>query len=463
MKLFQSLLFFFIINFSFSQSTSKFQKIDSLLSVSNKRGFFNGNALVMANDTVIYEGGKGFADASKNKALTDDLRFSIGSVSKEFDGTAIMILKERGKLSLDDKVSEFFPQLPAWASKISIRNLLRYTSGLPEPDYNKIRTDEQVWRFLNDLEKLNFDPGSNYFYNNTNVFLRKRIVEKVSGKSYSEFVTENILRPCKMSGAVIDPTERTENMAHSFDNYFVQDSIDVYMSGWVNMTPRDLLKWNQCLHSEKILGEDSVNELFKSFNPSAQSPLGNLIYKDGKPYFQYHQGASDNFEASLYHNFQDGFTVILMTNNRNSNVGDLTNAIDAILRGEAFEIPKKSIEMSLRTEIFYSGFEEGMQWYDSIKKYQRNIFDFEHEEEELTNTAEYLQEKEHSEEALKMFSFITENFPKSAKAWLSLADAYNSEGKTALAKLYYRKALKLDSENKRAKKMLEKLNSSEED
>lgn len=87
-------------------------------------------------------------------------------------------------------------------------------------------------------------------------------------------------------------------------------------------------------------------------------------------------GLSGSF-ASLYLNPQDSFTVILLTNNRNSSVGDLTAAIDAILRGETFEIPKKSIEMTIRTEIWYNGFEHGMQVLESIRENEPEICDFE--------------------------------------------------------------------------------------
>lgn len=166
--------------------------IDSLLHTAHQRGFFNGNALVAEKGKVIYQNEIGYADASRTKTLTPHLRFSIGSISKEFDGVAIMILKQQGKLSLSDKVAELFPELPEWAQKVSVKNLLQYTSGLPSADYQKVRTDEQVWKYLRNLKNLEFEPGTNYLYNNVNVFLRKRIVEEVSGQTYADFITPSI-------------------------------------------------------------------------------------------------------------------------------------------------------------------------------------------------------------------------------------------------------------------------------
>jgi CubicO group peptidase (beta-lactamase class C family) len=110
----------------------KTQQIDSLIKTAYELGIFNGNVLVFSKDKTVYEASFGSADAAKKELLTAEFRFNIGSIAKEFNGVAIMMLKEQGKLKLDDKVSKYITNLPAWADKISIKNLLQYTSGLPE-------------------------------------------------------------------------------------------------------------------------------------------------------------------------------------------------------------------------------------------------------------------------------------------------------------------------------------------
>lgn len=455
---YRALALFFIILFTTGgiHAQTKSQQIDSLLHIAHQRGFFNGNALVAEKEKVIYQNGIGYADA-KRKMLTPDLRFRIGSISKEFDGTAIMILKEKNKLSMGNRLSDFYPDLPNWARKISVQNLLQYTSGLPSQDYQTVRTDAQVWNYLYQLKNLEFEPGSDYRYNNVDVFLRKRVVEKASGQPYTDFITENVLKPCGMANAVIDPTEETPEMARSFDNHFVQDDLDTYMSGWVSMTAEDLYKWTKCLHSEKLISKTGLYELFESFKPSSQSPLGHSIYENNELKYQYHHGQSDNFEAAMYYNPQDEFTVILLTNNRNSNVGDLTSAIDAILRGETFEIPKKSIEMMLRTEIFYNGFEKGIQVYKSISKYERSIYDFKHEEHELIETGEYLLEKDRLADGLKMLKFTVAEFPESPKAYAVLGEAYQMQGNLELALQNFEKSLELNPDNQEVRELVQKL------
>lgn len=429
-----------------AQSRSRADHIDSLLQVAHRRGFFNGNALVAEKGKIVYQKGIGFADARQKEKLSAELRFGIGSISKEFDGTAIMLLKEQGKLALNDRLSEYFPDLPAWTNNITVRNLLQYTSGLPAPDYRQVRTDAENMEYLQNLSHLQFEPGTDYNYNNTDVFLRKRIVEMVSGKRYADFLNEHMLAPCGLKSAVIDPTEITPQMAHSFDNRFKQDDFNNYQSGWLYLTSNDLYRWSQCLHSGRLINRDALLELFESFSQNSQSPLGRGFFEEGELKFQYHHGQNDNFEASLYVNVQDDYTVILLTNNRNSNVGDLTMAIDAILRGNPFEIPKKSIEMTIRTEIWYHGFDRGMQVLESIQKNKREIYDFEHEERELINTAEYLIEKERIDDGLKVLEYTSTRFPESWKAYAALGEAYLQLGDRSRARLHLNRALKLNPE-----------------
>ena len=91
-----------------------------------------------------------------------------------------MMLKEQGKLTLDDKISKFLPELPAWANTINVKILLQYTSGLPDVKWSSVKNDGDDLKDLMQLKKLDFEPGSNYAYNNNNVFLQRRIIEKIT-------------------------------------------------------------------------------------------------------------------------------------------------------------------------------------------------------------------------------------------------------------------------------------------
>ncbi|RUO58620.1 serine hydrolase domain-containing protein [Pseudidiomarina insulisalsae] len=396
---------------------SKAEKIDALMNAAHARGIFNGNVLVAEKGEIVYQNAVGFADGGQKQMLEMDLRFNIGSIAKEFDGVALMMLKEQGKLSLDDKVSDYFPELPLWSGRVSIRNLMQYTSGLPAPSYPSEPLDDDVWQFLRALEQLEFEPGTAYGYNNHNVFLRKRIVEKVSGMSFNAFVEQHMLRPLGMDSAAIDLAADAEKFAKAFNNRFIEDDYAPYMSGWVQLTAQDLYHWVEGLHTYKLISKDSLYELFAGYDGN-QSPLGHSLFDGDTLVYHYHHGSNYNFESSLYHNPGEQFTVLLLTNNKNFNVGDLTNTIDAILRGNEYTVPLASIYMNLRTRIVYDGYDHAMQWYADISQNEREIYDFSEEVDELSKTADYLADAQRGRvaEALKLYEYIVQQFPASETA-----------------------------------------------
>jgi CubicO group peptidase (beta-lactamase class C family) len=137
---------------------------------SNSTGVFNGNVLVSKNDKIIYASSFGFTDASKKNRLTKDSRLHLGSITKEFSAAALLQLEEKGKLKLSDPVSKFIPELPAWANEVTIKDLLQYTSGIPNVNWKKIKNDKDLFDGLMSVEKLDFKPGTDYDYNNNNIF-----------------------------------------------------------------------------------------------------------------------------------------------------------------------------------------------------------------------------------------------------------------------------------------------------
>lgn len=458
MRCFTLTFILFIFSTTFAQQThTGNQLIDSLLQESHRRGIFNGTALVAVNGEIIYEGAIGFADASRTTTLDQEMLFNVGSVSKEFEGVGIMVLKQEGRLSLNDHLNNFFPQLPEWSQRVTVRNLLQYTSGIPAPSFGKVQTDEEVWKYLKEVEELKFEPGSDYDYNNMNVYLRKRIIEEASGMSYANFVKEKLLKPCGMKNSVIDPNAETPQFTFSFDENYVQDVLETGTSGWVALNTADMYKWVQCLNSNKLITQDSVNELSESFMASSQSPLGLSAFENGELQFRYHHGQSDNYEAGVAWIPNPGHTIILLTNNRCNELGDHINAIDAILRGEEFTIPKRSIELSLRAKIFHEGYDAGIDFLNEIRTNRFNIFNFEQEEKELINTGSWLLEKERTEAGIQILELTARTFSTSTRANLELAKAYEKTGRKDLAIDYYQKVAQLDPQNKKAAAKLAKL------
>ena len=347
MRLNRQLFSFFVLlltNNLFAQ-TEQIKQIDSLMKWSNQIGIFNGNVLVSKNNKVIYNASFGFTDATKTSKLTTDNRFNIGSITKEFSAVALMQMKEHGKLKLNDKVSKFIPELPKWADEVSIKDLLQYTSGIPDVNWKKIKSDKDLFDGLMLIDTLDFKPGTNYDYNNNNIFLRHFIVERLTGMNYKTYVEKFIFQPCKMNSSVMTLFENEENIAKGFNNNLVADKPDLPITGGTYLTTIDLLEWENCLCSKKIIGKKSLYEIGQQFNlPETQSALGQAKFKNKKIIEHIHDGRMGNYEALLISNKNEKFIIVLLGNNYNGKVFEISNEIIDILKKRKHNLPEKPTE-----------------------------------------------------------------------------------------------------------------------
>ncbi|VAX21340.1 hypothetical protein MNBD_IGNAVI01-2738, partial [hydrothermal vent metagenome] len=188
------------------------QKIDEFFSRRYKRGLFNGTVLFSVHDTIIYENSFGLANIRKKDSLKTSSAFQLASVTKTFTAYAIMLLKQRGELSYSDSVRKFFPDFPY--RNITIHQLLIHRSGLP----NYMYFADEYWRDSRNRTIDNNDvidlmikykpqpyylPGRRYNYNNTNYALLASIIEKVSHKTYAEFMKKEIFKPLGMNDTYV--------------------------------------------------------------------------------------------------------------------------------------------------------------------------------------------------------------------------------------------------------------------
>jgi len=331
-SIFTTLLLFTTTAFA---QTDKINQIDLLVKRSNQAGVFNGNVLVSKNNKIIYNASFGVTDASKRDKLTTDYRFNIGSITKEFSAVALMQLQEKGKLKLDDKVSKFIPELPKWANEVTIRDLLQYTSGIPNVNWKKIRDDKDLFDGLRQIDTMDFKPGTAYDYNNNNIFLRHFIVERLTGMSFKNYVEKFIFKLCKMDLSILTPFENEKNIARGFNNNSVEDKADLPITGGTYLTTQDLLKWENCLQANKLISKTSLFEIGQQFKgEETQSALGAAKFKDGDLITHLHDGRAGSYEAILVSDIREKFTIILLSNNYNGKVFEISDAIKAILKGE---------------------------------------------------------------------------------------------------------------------------------
>ena len=292
---------------------------------------------------------------------------------------------------------------------------------------------------MKQLKQLDFEPGTNYAYNNANVCLQRRIIEKISGISFQKFVETRMLQPCGMSESIVDPDLKGKNVAVSFNNDFVQDArqFTLPMSGWTSVTAKDLFKWTECLHRFRLINKLSVKE-------------GDSIKE------HIHDGRSFDFEALMYSQPSAETTIILLTNNKNFKLYEIKDAIKSILSGTAYQIPKKSLFAALDRKSGALNGEEIIALYNDLKSKRPNDFDFGNESE-LNQLGYSLMGAKRIDDAIKIFELNVKLFPKSVNVYDSLGEAYFNKGDKKSALLNYKKSLELNPNNTGAKEMIDKI------
>src|SRR5258708_7649998 len=234
---------------------------------------------VYRDGKMVYSKGYGLANLEQNVPITPQSVFDIGSTSKQFTAASILLLEKQGKLSINDDVRKYIPELSDYGQKVTILHLLNHTSGLR--DYltlmdlagihiDGVTTDEDALQIISRQKALNFAPGSDWLYSNTGFFLLSVIVKRVSGKTLREFAGENIFTPLAMTHTQFrdDHTSLIADRALAYDakeksagyrldvSYFEQTG-----DGAVHTSVEDLLKWDENFYSGQVGGKEFLTEI----------------------------------------------------------------------------------------------------------------------------------------------------------------------------------------------------------
>jgi len=346
---------------------------------------FNGNVLVAKGGNIIYQQDLGYADFNSKRLLNDSSVFELASLSKQFTAMGIMILKEKKQLRYDDNVKKFFPDFPY--DNITIRNLLTHTSGLPgyeeqfekKWDRKKIAFNKDILDMLKqEKDTLFFKPGTKWKYSNTGYALLAYIIEKISGKSYNDFMAKNIFQPLRMTHTFIYNMRRSIRkipanyalgfvFSDSLKRYILPDSLPnfdfVYYldgivgDGCVNSTTGDLLKWDRALYTTKLVSKPTLDEMlsplvqtsprdttsFYGFGVGVQpkTPRGKVIS---------HTGGWPGYATLLVRRVDIDETIIGLSNNETMN-GQIRAGIESILAGEDLVMPYEHKEIKIDTAL----------------------------------------------------------------------------------------------------------------
>jgi len=322
------------------------KKLDERISSAlQKAGAPSVSVAVVQSGKLVYAKAFGMADLATGRTATVETRYAIGSISKQFTAAALLMLEEEGRLTMDDRVSRFFPDLTR-AGEITIRQLLSHTSGYEDyapqdyiiPDWTRATTAAAVvkqWA----KKALNFEPGTKWQYSNTNFVLAGQIFEKVSGQSLVGFLRERIFAPLDMASASAWPPGQASD-ATAYTRYAAgppratqrEAAGWYYGAGELAMTPADLAKWDIAFLGKKILSTHSWEELTREVKlangDSTHYALGVGVGEiDGMPAFEHSGEVSGFISSNAVFPTRDGAVVVLSNQDVVNLVGPLARQI----------------------------------------------------------------------------------------------------------------------------------------
>ncbi|MCD2259199.1 serine hydrolase domain-containing protein [Psychroserpens luteolus] len=324
---------------------------------------FSGSVLVAHKGKVITSGGYGFADKSANTKNKSTTVFDIGSITKQFTAAGILKLEEQGKLSVNDKITNYFKNVPISKENITLHHLLTHSSGLPPAighDYHIISKPDFIDKSLS--SDLLFTVGTGYEYSNVGYTLLAMVIEEVSGQSYENFLYDHLWNPSQMEQTgYIRPKFDQSNVAVGYrdsgkwgkPNEKWDDGISWHLkgNGGILSTVEDMYKWHQALLGNTILSQASKSKMYTKHIEEGQGAQSHYGY--GWAIFPTprnteliaHNGGNGIFFADFWRYLDEDITIIMMTNHANRGYDMLTSQLAGIILKPNFE-PNSELRQS---------------------------------------------------------------------------------------------------------------------
>lgn len=310
------------------------ENMDSTL----KKNYFEGIVCLTQNGSVIYQSATGKDENGAD--LTVDTTMYIGSVSKQFCAAAILLLRDQGKLSLDDTLDKYFLEYSE-GKNITLKNLLSMRSGIPDmisegevkgisPDNSEAENTATVkeWIFS---QPLLFEPDSSWSYSNSNYFLLGNIVEQVSGQTYNDFIRKNIFEPLEMthSGFVNEVKDAPAWASGlTYDTFTAGEDAEGLTKGAGDIASNaaDMDKWMTGLRSGKVISLDSYHEMTDDYSPDMAKKYGYGLVGmfDGGVG---HSGLIGSYTAGDYINEEHGYNLFIASNKNYMQIEGLPSAL----------------------------------------------------------------------------------------------------------------------------------------
>jgi len=328
---------------------------------------------VYRDGKIIYAQGYGLANVEENVAITPQTIFDIASTSKQFTATSILLLEQQGKLSINDDVRKYIPELPDYGHTITLVHLMNHTSGLR--DYlavmdlagineDSVTTDEDALAVITRQKSLDFAPGSEYSYSNTGFFLLSVIIKRVTGKTLREFAAENIFTPLGMKHTEFrnDHTQLVPERALAYEPNEKSDGYTLDISyfeqngdGGVHISVEDMQKWDENFYSGQIGGQ----QLLEKIQERGKLNSGKVLnYAKGLAIVDYrglhtvrHSGSWGGYRSELLRFPEQHFSVACLCNRGDARTWRRSQQVADVYLGSLMKPAGKETEESDEDKI----------------------------------------------------------------------------------------------------------------
>ncbi|KQB42268.1 serine hydrolase domain-containing protein [Flavobacterium aquidurense] len=472
-KSFLITLLLLVFNLTFSQKKEEKlieQKIDNYIKEVIAINEIPGVALAVIKDgKVIYEKYYGEASLEQNKAVDKNTAFKVFSTTKLITNVGVFQLIEQGKLSFEDSISKYLNNLPKEWEVVKVKNLLSHSSGLPnivmfEDIPNTLPYDEKI-KILS-KKPMEFATGNEYRYNQTNYLFLAKIIEKITGLTFDDYILKNQFPDIK-SGVYFSSNfgKAVPNSAFRY-NYNTENKkyikstsdfgFDSHSANGLNISLPEFIRWNQNLDQDVYLKKEtkySMWEPFKFTNNTDRFAYGWEIVPVNKILSYGFTGGNETAFRKFPNN---NLTVIFLSNGHKYSglyvqsqvINHVAAIVDQTLKDDYYLAGEKINQNFLKFDI-----NKAEQNYSDIKKNHPD-WDFEYRLNVIGYT---LMDHGRLNDGIKVLELNTKENPKSGNAFDSLADGYFRDNQFENAKESYQKALKLSPDNKNATEMLEKI------
>jgi CubicO group peptidase (beta-lactamase class C family) len=327
---------------------------------------------VMKNGHIIYKRGYGMADLDHDIPITPETVFHVASISKQFTAASILLLAQEHKLSLDDDVRKYIPELPSFGPQITIRHLIHHTSGLRDQwellglagwRYSlDLITDDDVLSLISRQKELNFPPGDQYMYCNTGFTLLAQIVKRVSGQSLREFTSSHIFQPLGMTSTHFrdDHAEIVKHIAYGYveagGTYRLSvTNFDTVGATSLLTTVEDLAQWDENFYHPRVGNAEMVEQQLQRGKLNSGKEID---YAAGLQHGKYrglptvdHSGADAGYRADFLRFPGEHFSVACLCNQAETRPGELTHQVADVYLADKFTEPAAPVKPAVPDKL----------------------------------------------------------------------------------------------------------------